>query len=408
MRVEFNKDSFKETRKLKGFSMLQLAELAGISRESVSIWERGVRVPEPKYIRILAQALKVDVSKISNMEPENKLSAIELSKTRDTLVDYVLEDSVLNERIDTALNIITTLKNELSQIKFILKALTLALDSIFYIKDKNCKFVIANDAFLKNIALPTKYKVLNKTDSDFFPVREAQSNTEEDKNVIISGKKIVNREDYIPGSRKKKIGLKTKIPIFDSKGNIAGLIALFTDMTEQREAERNRILLEKLLDGVDSIVFIVKKVNKPNRALDMIFINSKTIQLFGIEKPDIPNLTEFWMKAAPKSHDRLLKRINEAKSFPFTCEYYTEHTITKKPSLFTETIYNPIKDYYFCVSNDITEKVEQNKTINLLKTSLDDTHENILCISKRLKEKNIPTDVIAYATKLSVEEINSL
>jgi transcriptional regulator with XRE-family HTH domain len=373
MKIEFYKDKFKEFRKLKGISMLELAEIGNISRKSVSIWEKGERQPNPKYIRILAKALNVDISEISNMQPENKLSAIELSKTRDTLISYVNKEHDLNDKINYALNIILSLKDEIGQINFILKALTSALDSIFYIKDKDCKYVIVNEAFLKNISLHIDYKAIGKIDKDFFAQKEAELNTNEDKSVISSGHSIINKEDYILGSRKKKIGLISKIPIMDSEGDSAGLIAIFTDITHQKEAEKHRILLEKVIDGTGSNIFIVRKTNKPRQPLELLFVNEKTLNLLGLTRTEVPDLTRLWLTETPKHFNRLLDKISNAKSFPINYKYHGIHSVRKKLSYLSETVYNPFEDYYLVVINDMTEEFKKNEAISFLESVLANT-----------------------------------
>ena len=79
--------------------------------------------------------------------------------------------------------------------------------------------------------------MLGKTDYDFFPQSEAKINNEMDKEVIACGKSIIDKECYIPGNRKAKWGIMSKIPILDSEDRIEGVVGHFVDITARRKAE---------------------------------------------------------------------------------------------------------------------------------------------------------------------------
>ena len=58
-----------------------------------------------------------------------------------------------------------------------------------------------------------------------------------DKQVLADGKSILDKECYIPGSRKTKWGIMSKIPILDFEGKIEGIVGYFRDITAHRKAE---------------------------------------------------------------------------------------------------------------------------------------------------------------------------
>ncbi|HBM15770.1 MAG TPA: hypothetical protein DD381_05420 [Lentisphaeria bacterium] len=58
-----------------------------------------------------------------------------------------------------------------------------------------------------------------------------------DKEVLTTGKSILDKEDYIPGNRKTKWGIMSKIPILDLDGKIEGLLGFFVDITDRKKAE---------------------------------------------------------------------------------------------------------------------------------------------------------------------------
>ena len=95
----------------------------------------------------------------------------------------------------------------------------------------------ANDHFMKSFSLDKDFSILNKSDCDFFPKNEYAINEMQDKQVLISGKSILSEEGFIPGTRKQKWGSISKIPIYDSAGNIEGILGYFIDITSFKEKE---------------------------------------------------------------------------------------------------------------------------------------------------------------------------
>lgn len=55
-------ERLKKARKLKNLSQSELAEMAGVTYESISRWERGTRQPKVEDARMLAKILGVSVS----------------------------------------------------------------------------------------------------------------------------------------------------------------------------------------------------------------------------------------------------------------------------------------------------------------------------------------------------------
>lgn len=63
------KDRFKTARKEAGKTQAQIAEIAGVTNQAVSGWERGEAMPEPDKIPILARALGKTTSWLLDDEP---------------------------------------------------------------------------------------------------------------------------------------------------------------------------------------------------------------------------------------------------------------------------------------------------------------------------------------------------
>ncbi len=108
-------------------------------------------------------------------------------------------------------------------------------------KDRECRFVRANRATAEFFGLPPE-EITGKNASDLWPDLAGDSERE-DREVMETGKSkmgIINK--WRAASGEEKVIRTHRIPYRDHDGQIAGVIVLGTDITEQRKA---RELLEK-------------------------------------------------------------------------------------------------------------------------------------------------------------------
>lgn len=274
--MEFYGDKLKQARKRQKLSFEELAEKMDLNRNTLSAWENGVRTPSESKIRLLAKVMNLSPADISDLEADRPLSANNISEAVPTIMSLSAKDSSPSERITMLFSGINLLNKELVDSKLIINALLTSASSIIYVKNTNLRYVTANALFLKNLSLNKNESVLNKTDYDFFPKTEADSNDKEDRSVISTGKSIVNREGYIPGSRRRKWGLISKEPVFDAEGRIEGLVGSFVDITERKFAEEVREILEQNINAWQTAISIFDVTDKK-----YVFVNQAFETLTG-------------------------------------------------------------------------------------------------------------------------------
>lgn len=68
--MDFGK-KLQELRKSENLSQEELAEIVGVTRQTISKWELGETVPDIKQAKILSRRLKVSMDELSNNEIEN-------------------------------------------------------------------------------------------------------------------------------------------------------------------------------------------------------------------------------------------------------------------------------------------------------------------------------------------------
>ncbi|MCP4176245.1 MAG: PAS domain-containing protein [bacterium] len=286
----FYREKFKEIRKLRKFTIDEIAQKAEIHRVTLSVWERGVRAPSEKNIRALAHALGVSANKISDLLAEEVSDAEFSGMIKSWRYFSDISDDKLDEQQDFVVNYMKKQYAEFKQASVAFKALLSAMQSIFYVKDTDLKFIIINNSFRKHFSLKPGFIAAGKTDEDFFTEKEAKINSELDKQVIYSGKPIIKLKGYIPGSRRKKMGMISKLPIFDSDGKIAGLVNFFVDMTKEFKSDENRKILEAALTCSSDVVWLIRFTPK----MEIIFISDSIETIYGYSKETFINDHSFW------------------------------------------------------------------------------------------------------------------
>ena len=273
MKLDFKKINF--FRKNNGLSIMGLCQLTGISRTTLWKWENGKLIPSEKHIQKMCKVLNVSISEISDIEEPAPVSQKNLTDVVDswlTLAD--LNSAGHQKEIGNILDSIKNLNNKLNQSVVIIKALLDTMETMFYIKDSRLKYLTANVSFLKNVSYDPENKVLGKDDFVFFSQEEARENTEEDRNVLHTGEPILRQERPLPGCRKTKWGIVSKLPVFDSENKIVGIIGTFIDITQRKKSEGNFRLIEQCLNSTSQIIIIVDGINN-----HFVYISKKSFEV---------------------------------------------------------------------------------------------------------------------------------
>lgn len=199
-------DKLKAGRKRKKTTSEELAKKVGVTRSTLSLWENGKIIPSEFKIRTIAEVLGIQVNEISDLIPEKPFEETSLAPFRSTFKSLLEKDKKkdLDETHDLCSKIMR-INKKLSDAKLIIGAMVSSLPVILYIKGMDLRYLTVNEAFLNNLSLDKDYSVIGKSDSDLFSVNEAKINTEMDKEVLSTGKSILNKESQIPGNRKTSI-----------------------------------------------------------------------------------------------------------------------------------------------------------------------------------------------------------
>jgi PAS domain S-box-containing protein len=175
----------------------------------------------------------------------------------------------------------------------LLRTLIDLLPEIFYIKDLDSRFLVANEALAKHFGKETPAPMLGLSDADFYPAELAAKFRAEEVKVF-GGEPLIDHEDKdVSPSGRECTFLTTKVPFRDSKGRIQGLVGIGRDITDRKQAEETivheRQLLRTLIDLLPE-TFYIKDLNSrflvANEALAKHFGKESASQILGLSDAD--------------------------------------------------------------------------------------------------------------------------
>ncbi|ADI73368.1 signal transduction histidine kinase [Methanohalobium evestigatum Z-7303] len=138
------------------------------------------------------------------------------------------------------------------------KALLSSTPAYVYLKDSKLNYLTANDAFCKVVGFSIE-NIKGKNDFDFLPEKEAEKYRSDDTSVMESRKPIYNLEEkYTTSEGEIRWALTSKVPYFDTEGNVIGIVGSSLDITERKrmyeKLERAEYEKRALLNSTSEIV----------------------------------------------------------------------------------------------------------------------------------------------------------
>lgn len=140
--------------------------------------------------------------------------------------------------------------------------LQMLMDSVpdrIYFKNKDSKFIRANNAIARMFGMENPEELYGKTDFDLHDPEHAKQAFEDEQELMRSGNHLINKvESHIQhGSRVWETS--TKIPLFDKDNEIIGLVGISRDFTRQKQLEdalaKEKDLLQSLMDNVPDYIY---------------------------------------------------------------------------------------------------------------------------------------------------------
>ncbi|MDQ5921899.1 MAG: two-component system, OmpR family, aerobic respiration control sensor histidine kinase ArcB [Pseudomonadota bacterium] len=126
-----------------------------------------------------------------------------------------------------------------NEIQHCVKSIIAQMPGYVYWKDKDYKYVLANNNVVKNLGFEDINSIIGKTDYDFnWNKKIVDGYRKLDQEVLESGIPKLNMEESVVTSEGKTLYLLTnKMPIRNQAGEIIGILGINIDITDRKQAE---------------------------------------------------------------------------------------------------------------------------------------------------------------------------
>jgi PAS domain S-box-containing protein len=205
-----------------------------------------------------------------------------------------------------------------------LRTLIDSIPDFVFVKDLNCKFVVANSALAQAFGGTTPEGMLGKSDSDLVPEEIANRFTKDDRDVICTGQPLYDREEtFVDDAGNNIYLLTTKVPLRDDKGEVIGIAGTSRNMTARKKMENALREAERKYHGIfdDAIVGIFQSTPGGR----FLSVNASMARALGYLSPDemIARITDIARQfyVDPKRREDFMRLMDEPEGAAnFECE----------------------------------------------------------------------------------------
>ncbi len=147
-----------------------------------------------------------------------------------------------------------TLYENLKQERILLRTIVDSIPDAIYLKDSEYRKMLANKADCINCGVEKEEDLIGKTDYELFPAGIYEHFLTDDKKVIKEGIGVVNREERVllPNGNTKWL-LTSKLPLYNGKGKIVGLVGIGRDITTEKKAKQELIAAKEKAEESDRL-----------------------------------------------------------------------------------------------------------------------------------------------------------
>jgi PAS domain S-box-containing protein len=124
-------------------------------------------------------------------------------------------------------------------------------------KDRNLVYLGCNAAFARDAGLAAPRDIIGKTDQQLVWGAQASKYTDDDRQVVESGrpKLLIEEPQTTPEGRTITL-LTSKVPLRDASGNISGVLGTYMDVTPMKRAEQSAARLAMAVEQAAETIMI--------------------------------------------------------------------------------------------------------------------------------------------------------
>jgi PAS domain S-box-containing protein len=183
-------------------------------------------------------------------------------------------------------------EEELARERNLLRTLIDNIPDEIYVKDAESRFILYNRAVAEHRVATGAEELIGKTDFDLYPRQEAQHCYEQEQQIMRLGKPMNNfLQEGCDQAGNEIIGLTTKMPLRDTRGEVVGVVGISRNVTEEKKAERalaeERNLLRALIDNTPDEVYVKDTEGR------FVLCNEAVARRLGKQAADVIGKTDF-------------------------------------------------------------------------------------------------------------------
>ena len=281
---------------------------------------------------------------------------------------------VVNERKRVA--------EEVAASRQILQSILDAIPQRVFWKDRNCVFLGCNRPFATDAGLDSPAEIAGKSDLELSWAELAEFYRADDNLVMEQRTAKRNFHERLTRHDGSELWLETnKIPLFDTQGNVTGVLGTYEDIKERKRAERELRLTKASLEiASDAVLWIDRKAHivYANQAACDSLERSRE-ELVSLSIPDIDPLY------AVEAWDAHWEEKRNRRSTTFQSQHKSKNGRVFPVEVTTNYMEFDGQEYSFAFVRDITERKRTEKELRLTQFSMEHASDDILWIDQHAR-----------------------
>ena len=169
-----------------------------------------------------------------------------------------------------------------------------------FVKDATLAYVSCNEHYARDLGIASD-AIAGKTDCDFYPRDLAEKYRASDRSIMESGATSMVEERYAAQGTESWVST-IKTPVKDEAGNVIGILGIFHDITERRNAE------EKVVASLNEKILLLREIHhrvKNNLQIIISLVNLQMRQIDDKRLKQVMAETQNRVRAMALVHEKL-------------------------------------------------------------------------------------------------------
>ncbi|MBK6677378.1 MAG: response regulator [Rhodocyclaceae bacterium] len=185
-------------------------------------------------------------------------------------------------------------------------------------KDRESRYLGCNPAFARDAGKNSPADLIGKDDHQVSWAPEADLYRADDRRVMATGEARLSFEEPQTTPDGHHIWLRTsKVPLYDRRGAVIGILGVYEDITEQKQKERRLAL------ATDAAKIMIWEMDLTT---GMLVYESSALPILGLDEASAPNTLEGWLARVHRDDRERFAALLEQALRPgndngYDCEY---------------------------------------------------------------------------------------